>query len=549
MTAQDEDTLRAAVAAQPGEAGPWLALIDFTAARDGGSALALIARANGFVPGHPELQLRQALLLLNSGQLGQAEPLLDALVRLPAPPPAALLNLAILFFQTGRAQEAEALALRGAALFPGDAAIRSLAGKLMSAAGDLAQAEAHLMAAVALKPGDAAIQHDAGTILWKSGQLEQSISYFQAAVAADRAAVHSWIALSNALMHLDRRTEAVEAARTAVSLAPGLAEARKQLAYALFAAGNLLEAWDAYRARLEVADDGRRQRHAGLPEWGGEAIDPARLVFWMEQGIGDQIFFASMLPDLAQEFPGAAVETDPRLIPALARAFPALTFVPQTTPPQPAVCPPLRQAQFPMADLGGRYRRRYADFPARPGFLTADPHRAALIAKLLPPRSDRMRIGVVWTSSMLNPYRRHWFAEARELAAVFNGFEADLINLQYGWTDADLAAAEAAGLSILTVPDVDLFADVEGVFALMSCLDCAVGPGNTATQMAAAIGLPVFRFYFGPGELDTLGTDHVPWLPSIRQFRRHWGEDWGRALGQLRQALISYAAQTGKRHP
>ena len=56
------------------------------------------------------------------------------------------------------------------------------------------------------------------------------------------------------------------------------------------------------------------------------AIDGPLLVSG-EQGLGDQILLASMLPDLAERVCEITVEVEPRLVPLLIRSFPELNIV------------------------------------------------------------------------------------------------------------------------------------------------------------------------------------------------------------------------------
>src|SRR5690606_17470147 len=60
------------------------------------------------------------------------------------------------------------------------------------------------------------------------------------------------------------------------------------------------EAWRHYRWRWKgpnwtTPETGNR----GLPRWDGAIPAPGRLLVWREQGIGDQILYAGLLPELA----------------------------------------------------------------------------------------------------------------------------------------------------------------------------------------------------------------------------------------------------------
>ena len=54
-----------------------------------------------------------------------------------------------------------------------------------------------------------------------------------------------------------------------------------------------------------------------------------RLLVYAEQGLSDQIMFASCLPDLLPQVGGCVVECAPRLVPIFRRSFPAARIEPQ----------------------------------------------------------------------------------------------------------------------------------------------------------------------------------------------------------------------------
>src|SRR3546814_647658 len=68
----------------------------------------------------------------------------------------------------------------------------------------------------------------------------------------------------------------------------------------LMSRGQLGKAWPLYRTRMNVrSSDPRGAAFAArLPPWDGVVRPGQRLLVWGEQGIGDQVLFGSMLPDL-----------------------------------------------------------------------------------------------------------------------------------------------------------------------------------------------------------------------------------------------------------
>ena len=70
------------------------------------------------------------------------------------------------------------------------------------------------------------------------------------------------------------------------------------------------------------------------PEWDGSSLAGTRLLVYCEQGLGDEIMFASCVPDVLRAGADCILECSRRLAPIFSRSFPAATVVvaDQTSP-------------------------------------------------------------------------------------------------------------------------------------------------------------------------------------------------------------------------
>ena len=92
---------------------------------------------------------------------------------------------------------------------------------------------------------------------------------------------------------------ALENFNKSLALDPALMEPKSNRALLLLLLGRFEEAWEDYESRLNFTNRNFPMKDANqnsLPIWRGES--GKKILVWQEQGIGDEIMFASMLPDL-----------------------------------------------------------------------------------------------------------------------------------------------------------------------------------------------------------------------------------------------------------
>ena len=317
----------------------------------------------------------------------------------------------------------------------------------------------------------------------------------------------------------------------------------------LVAGGRLGEGWDAYEARLEP-------RHADVthfavddPPWTpGAALQGRKLLVFGEQGLGDEVLFANVLPDVAQALGPEGqltIAVEQRLVPLFARSFPNAQVGAHATyrveHQSVRTAPFARGRSFdlwaPMGSLLRGFRRSVDAFPSRPAFLVADPARVAYWRSELKALGGGLKVGLLWKSLKVSAQRARFYAPFAEWAAVLGGPGVRFVNLQYGDCALELAQArDQFGVDIWSPPGLDLTQDLDDVAALSSALDLVLGPANATINIAAACGTPTW-FVCPPGGWPMLGTDRYPWYPRARVFSPGRFNHWAPVMAEMAQAL------------
>ncbi|KZD12186.1 tetratricopeptide repeat protein [Oceanibaculum pacificum] len=389
--------------------------------------------------------------------------------------------------------------------------------------------------ALALNPANAANHYNAGRNARETARYDEAERYYRRALAIDPAlgAAHANLAMLLPNRHASGRLTHYTAA---MALDPAHSGIRTDCALTLLGQGDLPRGWALHEERLAKAGL-PEDRATGRPRWYGEPLVGKTLLVWREQGIGDQMMFASCLPDLIRHAEGCRIllECDARLAPLFQRSFPEIEVI---QPSQVAALAEAVDFQIPIGSLPLHFRWRLSDFPHHAGYLSPAPERRAAMAGALAGLPGEVKIGLCWRS--IRPGRKTLTTELEALAPMFDAPGLDFVNLQYGDCDAEIAAAERdRGIRLHRVEGLDLTQDLDGVAALIASLDLVVTVGTSVGEMAGALGVPCWRLG-RPHEWTLLGTGERPWFPSMRLFSLPRPQPLAALVPEIRDALAGF---------
>jgi hypothetical protein len=422
-------------------------------------------------------------------------------------------------------------------------------------------------ALLAVKQYDAAVAVSLGgdtSALNNLGLAYRGLEQHEAAERAFRAATQArwdnapaWFNLATTLVKLGRLDEALQAARTALRLAPldtpvsRLADVTNEMGRVLMALGRpkdalaacerflkqhpdqksvvwnmslcllLLgrfpEGWAAYEYRFDVPDHDQR------PE-GSIVLDPAevagkRVLILTEQGRGDMLQFIRYAPLLAERGASVRVQAYPDLVDLLATA-PGVEMVVSTEDPRPEADLITSVMSLPLA---------FGTHPAKVPYLCAPPGRSICLR----PRT-RPRIGVAWSGS-IHSYERSAM-KVRTLAPLLALPEFAFHCLQKEITDSDQAWLDEVRPPI--VLHTEALCDFADTAALIAQMDAVVTIDTAVAHLAGALGKPVnLMLPFNPDWRWLLGRSDSPWYPTARLFRQQARGAWDEVVQAVIAAL------------
>lgn len=489
-----------------------------------------------------------ALALRSDGQYDESERVLRQLVELEPEFGAAWHNLALVLQHNDMIDEAVAAARRALAARPDDAGAMLLLGKMLRSKGRLLTARGVLEAAATRAPDDVSIATTLGNTYFYLGQIDEALGCFRRAVELhpDEAVFHSNYATM--LTHCRRYEDARVEHAAAYALAPTDPDIVVRRAAFLLNTAPLAEGWRAYNARLDSSPGSLRW--TGSPQWDGSDISGQTLCVYREQGLGDEIMFASVYEELADRCARLIVECDPRLFDLYTRSFPnaeVRVVAEDGMAPKSNARPPRHpEADFvvPAGSTMEFLRDSVDKFSTQTSYLRADPVKVEAWGQRLRAAGNGPYVGISWRSMIRTAERRLEYTRLDEWGPIL--CQADLgitfVLLQYDQCEREVADAERRfGITITRWHDLDLMNDLDNVAALTANLDAVVAPRNAVAMLSGALGVETLALG-NVGDWAECGTTQLPWFRTLECINRDIAGDWAPVIAEAATRINSLRA-------
>ena len=507
----------AAVAAAPTLASAWLHLSQ-ALRRLGRVTEARAAIAKAIALGDsPAMRYQEGFLALDARDFAAAERSFRRVLKDDPRNVPALVNLGVSMREAGRNDESLVCFQRAAAIDSNNAEALNNLGLALHHDGQTRDAIRLYKRVLQLKPGYSQALVNWGNALRDEGDLAGAAARFDEALAIAPGGLEALNNSASVALESGKLDEASRRYERAMALAPGYAEARAGMAQVRLRERRFGEGWDLYESRFDTNPPQANRRALPIPAL--TSLDGVRrLAVWMEQGIGDQILFSTLLPDLLARGIEPVVEVDARLVELYRRALPKARFV---TPGESGEAFAQCDAHVAIGSLARFLRRDAGDFASQPrAVLAADPARVAQVKAAI---GERPAIAIAWRS--IQRGHRKALGERKSIpleafARLARDTGARLVDVQYGDTAAERAAFDEAHPGVLLrIPGFDPFNDLEGLAAALVACGRAVSGSNVTVHLAGALGVPTDLLYrdwppFSYWVADAGG--HSPWYPSVR---------------------------------
>ncbi|WP_420562677.1 tetratricopeptide repeat protein [Thalassobaculum sp.] len=352
------------------------------------------------------------------------------------------------------------------------------------------------------------------------------------------------------LASIGHLSEATRLQEEAIKLDPKYEEAYFNLALYYLLAGRYHEGFSLYEhgigGRSADAKRGHRRR-VGQPRWNGEPLAGKTILVTAEQGVGDEIMFCTVLPELIRRAKHVFLESTPRLAPIMRRSFPRATiFTYNPGNPSPLLGDRRIDFSVPLGSLPLYFRKALADFgKQRPYAVPKASMARHFRQKYKSMFPGKLLVGFSWRggSGLLRSRTRS--LDQTSFETLLSNDRVQAISLQYGVKEEEKAWFENESRTNFFYDDsVEPLESMDLAMAQIAAMDIVISVTNAAVHCAGALGVPCWILV--PHISDwrwTWGRTDVPWYPGMRSYRQASVGDWETPLTQIRRDLAVFLSE------
>lgn len=324
--------------------------------------------------------------------------------------------------------------------------------------------------------------------------------------------------------------------------------------FALMALGRWEEGWREFKASLGMPNRKKRNYHADkeTPRWNPSKHEGAVVVIYGEQGIGDEIMYASMIDKAieAAEAKGSRVviECYSRNEGLFARSFDVPVY---GTLHEAYSDWPRDEGVTHRLEMGG-LGEFFAQEPfRRAGYLDFCPAKYAAwrawygasvggIQRSADQGSCALRVGIAWTGGSWETGRARRSVPFEDILQLIRGQDCTFVNLEYEDRRKDLEFAPG-----ILNPHwaTKKGTDMDELAAIVANLDLVISVQTSVVDLCGALGVPCWALadqnpqwrYTG-----FFGDDTMGFYESVKVYRqKQWG-DWKPLINQVARDLKAW---------
>lgn len=343
----------------------------------------------------------------------------------------------------------------------------------------------------------------------QSGQIERAKRCFEESIKDDPSA-EALANYSGMFIEAGENEKCIDLCERAIANNPELPISHWNLAIALLSDGVWERAWDEHEWGLKLPKLRENRAIVDVPIWDGPEKSPGKTVLiYGEQGLGDEIMFTSMLPDVLKTNK-VIYECHKRLLTLFKGSFPEVHFYGTREDREIYWASNHKiDCRIPVGSLGQFYRRSRQAFPGTP-YLKAKPF----------PKGNKFRVGISWVGGGAKLGR----VQKRSVPltwwkSILDVKDVEFVSLQYTNSQEDIDLMAALGYDIKNVDALVKAGDYYETARLVASCDLVISVCTSVVHLAGALGVPCWVMTPKYPAWRYQNSGGMPFYKSVRLYR------------------------------
>jgi tetratricopeptide (TPR) repeat protein len=348
-----------------------------------------------------------------------------------------------------------------------------------------------------------------GVALRNSAHEMEAAACYRRSLELDATNTATWANYAGCYINYGQPEKAVQFAERALEIDPNNVHARHHKALALMELGKYDAGFRAYEARLNLPEFHKRNYDG--KRWLGGKVS-GTLVIHGEQGLGDEVMFCSLIPQVKKLCDRLVIECNEKLVPLFERSFGVKCYGDSED---------IKKNEkvdhwCPMGSLPYIFRVRNPQ--EHQGYLKTDP---ALDEKYK--KTEKFRVGVTWRGGSK---KTHDHLRNFSLKRWKEFVRPEWVSLQYGKVKQEV--------EFLGLQDPGWGGDMDEFASLVKSCDLVITVCNTTVHFAGALNVPCWVMVPSkPAWRYGLTGKRMLFYPSVTMYRQADGEDWSEVMKRI----------------
>lgn len=362
---------------------------------------------------------------------------------------------------------------------------------------------------------------------------KKALTYLNKAIEINADLESAWINKGLILADMNKYEESKFCYEKVIKLNKNNAEVCLNLSLLELANQKYINGWKYYEKRWQTKNF-QKYITTKKKQWDGITKHKSILIV-SEQGLGDQILYASMFNELKKFSKKIHLLCDPKLFSLFTRSFANFNVISRSNFNNEK---PLQNfdMHIPMGSLGKYFRKGLRDFKnSMPPYIFDNEHLTKKLKKQIK-ENKKLICGITWHSKN-DDFGVNKSINLDILSPILENKKIKIINLQYGNVSELINKYNYNhDNKIISVPEINLTEDIDGSISVIKNCDFVITISNTTAHLAGSIDKDVLLLTpknIGKLHYWSSNSDRSLWYPSIKIFKQEENYSWSKTINKV----------------